>query len=259
MLIDSYQVTERYLYELRKLTQTIYLDDIFSFAYPVDGIICYANYYKKFAYKDNCIGTKLYLGTEYVPLRKEFAMCPKKKIQERVENLLLLSGGTDPFHFSKNLLADLDTKRYQRVDVVCGRYNEDYENILQKYQNNGNVFLHKAVSNIKEYIAQADLVISAGGTTLYEICAVGTPAISYAFADNQLDNVMQFQKDSIIDYAGDVRVDNVVENVNSLLEKYYENRELRLEKSKKMRQVVDGKGAIRIANVLINKTIEEIR
>ena len=53
LFIDSYQVTERYLEELTKLTRTIYLDDVNAFHYPVTGIICYANYYEKFQYKEN--------------------------------------------------------------------------------------------------------------------------------------------------------------------------------------------------------------
>ena len=70
---------------------------------------------------------------------------------------------------------------------------------------------------------KADIAISAGGTTLYELCACGTPTISYSFADNQLDNVEQFQKDELIDYAGDVRKTNIFENVKKRLNQYTQN------------------------------------
>ena len=61
---------------------------------------------------------------------------------------------------------------------------------------------------------EADLAISAGGTTLYELCAVGTPTICYSMADNQLDNVRQFEKDGLMYYAGDARQDGFVSGVS---------------------------------------------
>ncbi len=250
VLIDSYQVTEKYLKELTKETRTIYLDDLSAFHYPVDSIICYANYYKKFAYEENYLTDKLYLGLNYVPLRKEFQNCCPKVINEQVENLLLLSGGTDNYHILSRLLEGVELVKYRQVHVVCGKYNADYEDLKLKNKDCSNVYIHKAVTDMKRYMEEADLVITAGGSTLYELCAVGTPAISYSFADNQLDNVRKFQEDGMIDYAGDIRCDNVMDNVGKLLEKYVNNKALRQECSIKMQKVVDGYGARRIAEVI---------
>lgn len=98
---------------------------------------------------------------------------------------------------------------------------------------------------------KADIAISAGGTTLYELCACGTPTISYAFADNQLDNVKQFQEDGLIDYAGDARIDDIAKNVNQYLKKYQDDWQLHEKKSEKMQEMVDGKGAMRLAEALM--------
>ena len=43
LLIDSYQVTYKYLNEISNITKTIYIDDLGKFEYPVDTVICYAN------------------------------------------------------------------------------------------------------------------------------------------------------------------------------------------------------------------------
>lgn len=250
LLIDSYQVTKKYLEELTKVTRTIYLDDLNAFHYSVDSIICYANYYKKFAYEENYSTDKLYLGLQYAPLRKEFQGCFTKVIKERVENLLLLSGGADNYHVLRALLENLDVEKYQQLHVICGKYNTDYEILKMKYHDCSNVFIHKAVTDMKWYMEQADFVISAGGSTLYELCAVGTPAISYSCADNQLDNVRKFQEDGIIDYAGDVRYDDVMGNIVRLLKKYMSNKMLRQECSSKMQKIVDGYGARRIVEII---------
>lgn len=251
LLIDSYQVTQRYLAELSKLVTTFYIDDLNLFEYPVDAVICYANYWKKFQYKINDKRATYLLGMKYVPLKQAFWNCEAKIISEKADNLLILTGGSDPFNVTEQILDSIDTYQFQTIDVICGIYNTNYNKFVKKYENNKNIKFHQAVNNIEQYMKNADIAISAGGTTLYELCAIGTPAISFSFADNQLDNVRQFQEDGLIDYAGDARMDDIAGTINQYLTRYRNDFELRKEKSEKMQKMVDGKGAERIARAIV--------
>ena len=251
LLIDSYQVTQRYLAELSKLVTTFYIDDLNLFEYPVDAVICYANYWKKFQYKINDKRATYLLGMKYVPLKQAFWNCEAKIISEKADNLLILTGGSDPFNVTEQILDSIDTYQFQTTDVICGIYNTNYNKFVKKYENNKNIKFHQAVNNIEQYMKNADIAISAGGTTLYELCAIGTPAISFSFADNQLDNVRQFQEDGLIDYAGDARMDDIAGTINQYLTRYRNDFELRKEKSEKMQKMVDGKGAERIARAIV--------
>ncbi|MEY8392198.1 UDP-2,4-diacetamido-2,4,6-trideoxy-beta-L-altropyranose hydrolase [Lachnospiraceae bacterium 45-W7] len=250
LLIDSYQVTDGYLRSVTSQTRTVYIDDINAFLYPVHAVICYANYWKKFDYANRYSGVKLYMGTEYVPLRQAFCGCEEKKIKDMAENVLLLSGGTDPYHVMAGILEQMDTEHYKNIDVICGRYDTEYKALKERYRNCRNLQIHQSVSDIDSYMKSADIAVSAGGTTLYELCACGTPAISYAFADNQLDNVHQFQEDEMIDYAGDARYENLTGNILGSLERHREDRQLRRQRASKMQRLVDGNGALRIATIL---------
>lgn len=251
LLIDSYQVTQRYLAELSKLVTTFYIDDLNLFEYPVDAVICYANYWKKFQYKINDKRTTYLLGMKYVPLKQAFWNCEAKIISEKADNLLILTGGSDPFNVTEQILDSIDTYQFQTINVICGIYNTNYNKFVKKYENNKNIKFHQAVNNIEQYMKNADIAISAGGTTLYELCAIGTPAISFSFADNQLDNVRQFQEDGLIDYAGDARMDDIAGTINQYLIGYRNDFELRKEKSEKMQKMVDGKGTIHLAEALL--------
>lgn len=253
LLIDSYQVTERYLTVLQEMTEVIYIDDLNTFLYPVHGLICYANYWEKFHYTENYRHTNLYLGSRYTPLRSVFSNCPPKKVNEKAEQLLILSGGTDPYDVLHQLLTRLDTTRYKHIDVICGMYYPKYDALYEKYRKEEKIRIHSTVNNVEYYMKEADAAISAGGTTLYELCASGTPAITYAMADNQLENVKKFQEDDIMDYAGDIRNENIIENITKYLDKYHWNKQLRQERSLRMQELVDGKGALRIAQILIKK------
>lgn len=249
LLIDSYQATEEYLERLEKVTQIFYLDDVDAFEYPVSNVICYANYYSKLSYGKYKGDTKFYLGTFYMPIRKVFQNCEPKEIKENIENIMILSGGSDHYHMIEHI-ADLFKKHSDvQTNVICGAFYSDFEGLKEKFKGYANVRFYQNVSNLEEFMDKADLAISAGGTTLYELCAKGTPTISYSFADNQWHNVCQFDEDGLISYAGDVRKDDVYGNIYGLYEEY-KNPDLRKKLSRRMQDVMDGQGAARIAALL---------
>lgn len=249
LFIDSYQVTYEYLKKLSNFVKITYMDDLFLFDYPVNEIICYANYWREFQYKKEFYDT-LYQGTQYVPLKKIFWQKKEKYIKSKIERILICSGGSDRYGVLESLLETLNNE-YIWIDVICGIYCESYEKLCERYKGCKNIKILKAVTNIEKYMSEADLAISAGGTTLYELCAIGTPTISYAIADNQLGNVKKFHEDGIIPYTGDVRKQDIIPNLLQYI-KQYENPIIRQEKSQQMQQLVDGKGALRIAECLLN-------
>ena len=250
LLVDSYQVTEFYLRELNKYVDLWYIDDLNAFTYPVNGLVFYANYYKKYGIEDKYPETELLMGSSFAPLRKDYRGVAPKKIRKNVERILILSGGTDQYNVICQVLEGLNKSKIKSVDAVCGIYNPRFDQLTAQYQKDTNVHIHKHLKNLHEYIKNADLVITAGGTTLYELCACGTPAISYSIADNQLDNVSQFEEDGLIDYLGDVREQDICKNLSAIMEKY-ESPEFRLDCSRRMQETVDGNGAEKIVKAIL--------
>ena len=249
LLVDSYQVTEKYLRTLEEHTEVFYLDDLDAFEYPVSNVICYSNYYSQLSYGNYKGNTKFYLGTSYMPIRKVFQNCKPKLIKEKIENIMILSGGSDNYHMIENIAELFKENDILQADIICGAFYPDFEGLKEKFAGYSNLHFYQNVSNLEEFMEKADLAISAGGTTLYELSAKGTPTISYSFADNQLKNVRQFDEDGLISYAGDVRVDDVYGNIYRLYRKF-EDSKLRKACSKKMQKVMDGQGATRIATLL---------
>lgn len=288
LVVDSYQITQSYLDELTKYANVTYIDDLNSFRYPVNNVVVYAPYYKKWNLEDvynshtpGGIRTKLILGPDYIPLRSEFQNLPEKKVSGTVYNVLVLSGGSDNMHITRDILEKVTEYmssrdelagggiqddliiRNPKVTAICGRYNQDYEFLRKKYhaidedkdidinheiQDELEVKILQAVPNLMEYIRKADVIITAGGTTLYEICACGTPAITYSFADNQIDNVKQMAEDNLMEYAGDIRDgERTYLQIVELLKKY-ENPYIRRSMSRAMQRLVDGHGAERIVD-----------
>ena len=108
-----------------------------------------------------------------------------------------------------------------------------------------NIHIHETVDNIEVYMQEADICISAAGTTLYELCACGTPTLSYILADNQIDNARGFDEKGLIPYLGDVRKHDIGICVQEALNQL-EDAGSRKDISEKMRMLIDGKGCYRI-------------
>lgn len=251
LFIDSYFVTKHYLSEIRKLCKTAYLDDILAFDYPVDLVINYDVTTEPSCYHQ--ASWKL-LGASYTPLREQFVKVPYT-IRTNAENILLSTGGTDTYNVAGALLARSSELPSCHYHVLTSRLNTHYAELKQLSSQNPFIHIHENVQDMAALMSQCDLAVSAGGTTLYELCAVGVPAISFAMADNQEIAVATFAKQGIIPYAGDVRTSftQVIDTLLLFLQQQSHSSELRKKSSQTMRAFIDGEGALRIARVLTDR------
>lgn len=257
MLIDSYYVTERYLEHLGKMIKIVYIDDINKFIYPVDILINYNIYadrlINKEEYDHNRV--KLLLGCEYTPLREEFRG-KRTIIKEKVSNILITTGGADTYNAAGNLLQFLySTDQYSEINfhVVIGCFHQHKEKLEILAANFHNIILHYQVTEMSKLMVECDIAISAGGSTLYELCACAIPTISFSYADNQLDSVREFHKREIIYYAGDIRADKdtCINHIVQRLHQLMTSAALRKNVSVRMSALVDGLGTTRIINEII--------
>lgn len=285
ILVDSYYVTEKYLAALKKRITTIYMDDIYAFSYPVDMLINYNIYGEEMGYEKDAAfaDTKLLLGTEYVPLREEFSAGAgyaqsRKELSAETENvtpaedrlhqtaeqgrtadggILITTGGSDSFNLAGQLLMEAmkyDALKEKEYHVVSGSLNPHIGELQALAQKHENIHIHCNVTNMAELMAESEVALSAGGSTLYELCAVGVPVIAFSFAENQERLVQTFVKRGIAQYGGNYRTDGnkMIQNTIAGLETLLEDKNLRSEYRKKARTLVDGKGADRIAEAIIS-------
>ena len=118
------------------------------------------------------------------------------------------------------------------------------------------------VSDMASLMRNTDIAVTAGGTTLLELCAFGVPAVVFAMADNQMRQVKGLAAQGAILYAGSVgdatrdyvtqETEAVVKNIAEQMKRLLDDAALRQAFSNRMRTLVDGKGAERIARALAN-------
>lgn len=258
LLIDSYYVTVEYFRELHKWTRIAYIDDLNQFHYECDLLINYSVYASDMNYEKEYSDTKLLLGCKYVPSRKAFRDLPMHAIREDVKDILLLTGGSDMHHVALNFVNEIvkQQKHWMNVTfhIVCGRFNSDIVELEQIACRWENIKIYPFVECIELLMQKVDIAISAGGSTLYELCACGTPTITYCMADNQMRNVEKFAQLGLMEYGGDVRKHFVYDSIFDKLCDLANDQCVRFRCSDRMRKTVDGMGAVCVAEELASES-----
>lgn len=256
VFIDSYFVTPEYFKALTPYCRVAYLDDLRSFSCPVDLVINYDTSEDCEFYQEAC--QKL-LGAEYTPLRAQFQN-PSYHVRSEVTDILLSAGGTDPYGVCIALAERLkDTPlSHCRLHILTSSANPRYQELITLSDKDKCILLHENVSDMAGLMSTCDLAVSAGGTTLSELCAVGVPTVSFLMADNQFTAVRVYAKTGLIPYAGDIRPNTenllpdvgVLDNILLFLTSMSQDWERRKKSSQSMRAFSDGCGAGKIAEKL---------
>lgn len=258
ILVDSYYVTEHYLFCLRQFVKVIFIDDLNMFYYPCDVLINYAIYANDLQYDKFYRDVKLLLGCEYAPLRKEFSGVLPKNIRENVQDVLILTGGTDPYHFALNFAKSIVKRKSaktlpEKYHIICGRYHPDIEELKELSIIHEELAVYEHVMYLDQFMTKMDVAVSAGGVTLYELCACGVPTVSYILADNQIKNVLKFDEIGLIENSGDVRLPEYdFDRLLDMVTKLSLNKEKRESISEKMQILIDGNGVNRITDLICN-------
>lgn len=124
---------------------------------------------------------------EYAPLRSSFIGVEGREQREEVKDVLLSTDGSDELHIALGFLRFLhnqggDGRTYH---ILLGAMNQDKPTIREMAEKMPNVVIHENVADMRSLICSMDLIVSAAGSTLYEICACGVPLITFVTADNQ--------------------------------------------------------------------------
>lgn len=259
LLIDSYYVTDNYLKKLEAVTATSYIDDIRAFEYSADLLINYDCFTEKMCSEHKTGIYKhipnLLLGAEYAPLRAQF-LENRAELRQNVQNIFITTGSSDPYHyllhFCQNLVSKHKNISYD-YHLVIGGLNTDYEILQNLIQNYPNIRLYCGLSDLMPLMLSCDLAISAGGTTLYELCALGIPSFSFSMSDNQISNPSILDELDIVPYGGDIRtdMDDVLAKCFAFIADYSGDFAKRKAVHTKMNSLISGDGAKKIAKAIL--------
>ena len=180
------------------------------------------------------IGEKnIFTGYKYYILRDEFYFQPQKIISQAVNNILIAFGGSDPNNFTEKVIDSiLNTSYNGRINVILGLGNSGLEDLIEKYESNQSIQIYRNVSDISEFMFQADIIFTSAGRTMYETCSLGIPTICLCQDERELSHVFANESNGFINMGLGVEVtgQEIIDTFINLVN----NHDLRIEMNKKM-------------------------
>ncbi|MDR2546849.1 MAG: UDP-2,4-diacetamido-2,4,6-trideoxy-beta-L-altropyranose hydrolase [Lachnospiraceae bacterium] len=263
LLLDSYFATSRYITSLNDYTRTFYLDDFGNYDMPAAVIIDYtakANHLQTTRKThENRRTAKYLLGSMYTPLREQFRDV-KYHVREEVRDIFISAGGSDIGNMTGELLELIQemTADGIRFHVVVGIVNPHRDRLRAQFAAVANIIFYENVSEMASLMQECDIAITAAGSTICELCAVGVPTICFTVADNQVTNAEGLSAAGAVIYVGSQQDDkegedskSVAGDIKAHLFALIGDFPRRTSMSAQMRSIVDGQGASRIAKELM--------
>lgn len=228
-LIDRYGISTAYLAALNRFVPVLLSlnDDVQLKDYPVDGIINYNIYAERLKYPSST-DARLFLGPRFTPIRQEFIKARGIKKKQGLKRIFVTLGGYAKAQHLEKIRGALElTGLPLEVSWASGR-----------------------TRNVAAKMAGADLAVSAGGVTTYELACLGVPSLLVVLAENQRIVAQEWAKRGVALNLG---------SFQSVSQKKLTGIITRLLNSKKNLKsmhrnaiaLVDGKGSERLAKAVI--------
>lgn len=191
---------------------------------------------------------KLLMGTEYVILRQEFSQWrgKRKKITPHAGKILVTLGGMDPDNCTEKVLKALRGLSDINIIVLVGAANKNIDKIKAIVENMEiNAKILQNSNEMSQLMEWADLTVSSGGTTVWELAFMGVPALVGRIAPIEEFLVAGLKQHGLsydMGWFDKVSEEYISESVYSLIK----NREKREELSILGQKMVDGLGCERV-------------
>lgn len=242
LVVDSYALDIVWEREMRPLTQTIFvIDDLANRVHDCDVLLDQGFHVNGGKHRYSGLipaSCRQLLGPRHALLREEFYEARKRFLRHHIltiKRILVFYGGADATdETSKAITAlirlhetGLLSKEEHRTcvesdfvaDIIVGGSNPQREAVRDLCRPYAFLQFHCQVDNMAEYMSQADLMLGASGTTTFERCYLGLPALVTSVSDNQHQSVKDLFDAGVIFYLGkaeDVTVENIVKEISLL-------------------------------------------
>ncbi|WP_220721082.1 UDP-2,4-diacetamido-2,4,6-trideoxy-beta-L-altropyranose hydrolase [Agarivorans litoreus] len=253
LIIDHYAIEQQWHLSLRPYCKRlIQIDDLADRKFNCDFLINSSVFPEQIAYYDGLVNSKCktLLGPQFAFIRKSFSeqrmkLKPYKERMNR-KTILMFFGGVDSKNETlKALKGTIESIKSNMLNctVVLGINNPNKGEIERFCQNRSEILTVKIqVNNMEQLMSEAFLFIGANGSTIWECCTLGLPAITASIASNQALLAKTLDNKHIIRWLGDCN--NTQEtSYSKALELAINDRKSLQKQSKLMLNLLDGQGS----------------
>ncbi|MDY7000174.1 MAG: hypothetical protein SVS15_00145 [Thermodesulfobacteriota bacterium] len=146
-------------------------------------------------------GSRLLLGLQYLLLNEElegFKRREKDRASER--RVLITFGGSDPIGLTVKVLKAIGLKRYEKTafNVILGPGYSDgeFKNAARGFR--GSLTVHRNPESLLDFFSDCDLLVCAGGRTLYEAWSLGLPCLAVGGTEHESKVISAFLEKNML-------------------------------------------------------------
>lgn len=198
-----------------------------------------------------------YEGPAYAVLDPAFARVPRRLSSAVREPRMLVSmGGSDPYGLTLQALRAVDCMEEEfHVAVAIGpAFLHEVE--LQAWLAGARrQYECKREDSLLDLMVNADLALVSFGTTVYELAAAGLPAIALSITEDHAQSAEVFAQGGSLMHLGLFSAISA-EQIRSAVGELLHGQQLRLGMGQRGQELVDGKGAERVAKLLLARISE---
>ncbi len=201
-------------------------------------------------------GATLLLGPRFALVRRAFAALRASALQRRVAppaelSVLVSLGLTDVGGITGRLVERLQPRLGPaRLDVVLGAEAPSLARVERLAARDPRVRLQVDVQDMAALIAQADLVVGAGGSSTWERAVLGAPTLLVVLADNQAEAARVLNASRAVE-AVDARAPTFEADFDRAFTGLMRSPDRRARLSQASAALCDGEGAGRVADALL--------
>jgi UDP-2,4-diacetamido-2,4,6-trideoxy-beta-L-altropyranose hydrolase len=261
IVVDGYSFGIEYRRRIKNAgMKLLWIDDNGDAAYCFADMVVNQNVHAgESLYASREAECRLLLGPRYAMLRREFDAWRGWKreinavgISAVGSKVLITMGGSDRENVTLAVVEALQAVSIANLEavVVVGGSNPHFESIADAAESfHGKIRVERNAANMAELMAWADIAVSAAGSTCWEMCLLGLPAILIDVAENQRPIAEGLARLAVSIHAGsseNVSSEKMAADIEGLLL----SAECRSAMSRRGRELVDGEGSRRVVSEL---------
>jgi UDP-2,4-diacetamido-2,4,6-trideoxy-beta-L-altropyranose hydrolase len=260
IVLDGYQFDAEYQDSLKREGRGLLVLDDFGHAahYCADLVLNQNLYAREDLYPRRSPDTRLLLGSDYVLLRRQFTRGRhyRRGTLPTARHILLTLGGGDTGGALACVLESLAAAELPlaEVVVVVGPANSEFRWVEQAAQTAPwPVRILSRVDDMAGLMSWADLAVSGGGSTCWELAFMGVPNCVLSLSEHQQLVATSLEKAGAAIHLS--ALDEKNRTLGIAIGELARDRDRRATMSDRARSLVDGRGASVVANLLRTDTI----
>lgn len=256
VIVDGYDFGADFQRIVKEAKLALLVVDDYGHAdhYCADGVLNQNIHAREDLYARRERDTRLLLGPRYVLLRREFAerSGASRNYADVARRVLVTLGGGDHDHVTASVIDALARADIPDLEarIVVGPASSGDESIRQAIdRSSDDVRLLTDVTDMPGLMAWADIAVSAGGSTCWELAFMGLPPLIVVRADNQIEIAAGLDAAGFGINLGESD-DALMTRLPDALARLIQDRHRRQRMGRTGQTLVDGQGARRVLDFL---------